>query len=127
MDRERVATPLAPAAVGPYSQAISSGSLVFCSGQLGLEPATGQLVSGGVAAETDRVLRNLAAVLNAAGASMGTVVKTTVFMTDLAAFKAMNDVYATHFTDQPPARSTVQVAALPRGACVEIEAVAVRS
>lgn len=126
MHHESVASPHAPVAVGPYSQAIVAGQLVFCSGQLGLDPATGQLVSGGVVAETERVLRNLAAVLEAAGASLGTVVKTTVFMTDLGAFKVMNDIYATHFPGQPPARSTVQVAALPRGACVEIEAFAVK-
>ncbi len=126
MSHERVESPRAPAAVGPYSQAIAAGHLVFCSGQLGLDPATGQLVSGGLAAETDRVLRNLAAVLEAAGASLGTVVKTTVFMTDLSGFKAMNDVYASHFPNPPPARSTLQVAALPRGACVEIEAIALK-
>ncbi len=121
-----VQTSAAPAAVGPYSQAVKAGGWVFCSGQIALDPGSGALVCGGVAAETDRVLRNLTAVLEAAGLSPADVVKTTVFMTDLADFPAMNEVYARFFPSDPPARSTVQVAALPRGGHVEIEAIASR-
>jgi 2-iminobutanoate/2-iminopropanoate deaminase len=121
-----IATSAAPAAVGPYSQAIDTGSLVFCSGQVGLDPASGELVEGGVAAQAERALRNLSAVLDAAGLSTGDVVKTTVFLVDIADFQALNEVYARSFGDPPPARSTFAVAALPRGALVEIEAVAAR-
>jgi 2-iminobutanoate/2-iminopropanoate deaminase len=119
-----VATAKAPAAIGPYSQAIHTEGVVFCSGQLGIDPATGRLAAGGVAGETRQALTNLAAVLDAVGASLKDVVKTTVFMTDLGQFQAMNEVYGSFFAANPPARSTVQVAALPRGAVVEIEAVA---
>lgn len=119
-----ISTPLAPAAIGPYSQAISAGTLLFCSGQLGIVPASGQLAPGGIEAETRQAIQNLTAVLQAAGTSLQDVIKTTVFMTDLSEFARMNEVYATFFVSQPPARSTVQVAALPRGARVEIEAVA---
>lgn len=126
MQRNAIASPEAPAAVGPYSQAIEAGNLVFCSGQIPLDPVTGHLVAGGIVPETERVLKNLAAVLEAAGLSLDAVVKTTVFMTDLADFKAMNDIYAASFKAPAPARSTLQVAALPRGAHVEIEAVALR-
>ena len=121
-----IATSAAPAAVGPYSQAIDIGSLVFCSGQVGLDPASGELVEGGVAAQAERALRNLSAVLDAAGLSTGDVVKTTVFLVDIGDFQALNEVYARSFGDPPPARSTFAVAALPRGALVEIEAVAAR-
>lgn len=121
-----IATSAAPAAVGPYSQAIDTGSLVFCSGQVGLDPASGELVEGGLAAQAERALRNLVAVLDAAGLSTGDVVKTTVFLVDIADFQALNEVYARSFGDPPPARSTFAVAALPRGALVEIEAVAAR-
>jgi len=115
----------APKAVGPYSQAIAAGDMLFLSGQVALDPATGALVEGGIEAQTTRVLRNLEAVLRAAGATLDDVVKTTVFMTDLSQFTAMNTTYATFFTRAPPpARATVQVAALPRGALVEIEAIA---
>jgi 2-iminobutanoate/2-iminopropanoate deaminase len=124
MERNIIATEDAPAAIGPYSQAISTPTLVFCSGQLGLVPASGQLVSGGVIAETRQALENLSAVLNAAGSSLHNVLKTTVFMTNLGDFQSMNEVYGSYFRENPPARSTVQVAALPRGACVEIEAIA---
>jgi 2-iminobutanoate/2-iminopropanoate deaminase len=112
--------------MGPYSQAIAAGSLVFCAGQVGLDPATGRLVEGGIAAETARVLENLTAVLAAAGCTLADVVKTTVFLADLAEFAAMNETYARFFPAAPPARSTVQVAALPARARVEIEAIAVR-
>ena len=115
----------APAAIGPYSQAIRNGSLVFCSGQVPLDPASGALVAGGIEDQTERVLENLVAVLGAAGLSLAQVVKTTVFLVSMDDFAAMNEVYARYFTDDPPARSTVAVAALPKGARVEIEAVAV--
>ncbi len=121
-----VATERAPRAVGPYSQAVAAGGLVFTAGQVGLEPATGELVAGGVAAETARALENLRAVLAAAGSGLERVVKTTVFLTDMADFAAMNEAYARVFGSHRPARSTVAVAALPRGARVEIEAVAER-
>lgn len=126
MQHKAVLSSEAPAAIGPYSQAVSAGDFVYCSGQLGLLPATGELVSGGISDETHQALKNLSAILNAVGLSMRHVVKTTVFLTDLADFKAMNEVYASFFTAAPPARSTVQVAALPRGGRVEIEAVAAR-
>jgi 2-iminobutanoate/2-iminopropanoate deaminase len=113
-----------PFAGAPYNQAIAANGLVFCAGQVGLDPGTGTLVEGDVAAQTDRALQNLRAVLEGAGSGLDGVVKTTVFMTDLAEFAAMNEVYATYFTSEPPARSTVQVAALPAGARVEIEAIA---
>jgi 2-iminobutanoate/2-iminopropanoate deaminase len=117
----------APRAIGPYAQAIDAGPLVFCSGQVGLDPATGRLVAGGVEAETARALENLAAVLAGAGLGLGDVVKTTVYLADLGEFAAMNGVYGRYFTAPYPARATVGVAALPAGARVEIEAVAVRA
>ena len=126
MARTKVATTSAPAALGPYSQAIAVDSMVFASGQIGLEPATGQLVDGDVQAQTHQALRNLTAVLEAAGSSLASVVKTTVFLTTMGDFAAMNDIYATYFGDEPPARSTVAVAELPKGARVEIEAIATR-
>jgi 2-iminobutanoate/2-iminopropanoate deaminase len=119
-----VCTPHAPAAIGPYSQATRAGSFVFCSGQIALRP-DGSLVQGDVAAETRQVLTNLSKVLEAAGSSLPSVVKTTVFLRDMADFTAMNDVYEEFFADAPPARATVAVAGLPRGVRVEIEAVAV--
>ena len=119
-----VATPDAPAAIGPYSQAIRSGGLVFLSGQIPLDPATGQIVPGDVVAQADRVLRNLGAILSAAGLGFGHVVRTTIYLVDLAHFAAVNDVYARYFATPFPARVTVQVAALPRGALVEIDAIA---
>jgi 2-iminobutanoate/2-iminopropanoate deaminase len=121
-----VATPDAPAAIGPYSQAVESGGLVFCSGQIGLDPASGQLVGGGTVAEAERVLQNLAAVLTAAGLGFEHVVRTTVYLVDLADFAAVNDVYARFVRAPFPARATVGVAALPRGARVEIDAIAQR-
>ncbi|MCS7049396.1 MAG: RidA family protein [Verrucomicrobiae bacterium] len=126
MKRQVLNTSAAPAAVGPYSQAVWAGDVLFCSGQIPLDPSTGQLVSGGIEAQTERVLENLAAVLRAAGLSLADVVKTTVFLTDLSQFAAMNAVYARYFPTNPPARSTVQVARLPRDAQVEIEAIAIR-
>jgi len=120
-----VATGEAPQAIGPYSQAIIADSLLFCSGQIPLDPKTGELVEGDVRAQTDRAMRNLEAVLRAAGSSWDKVLKTTLFLTDLNDFAVVNEVYATFFERRrPPARSTVQVVALPRGAKVEIEAIA---
>ena len=114
----------APQAIGPYSQAVRSGRLLFVSGQIPLDPDTGDLVAGGIEHQTQRVMQNVQAILEAAGASLGQVVKTTIFLVDLADFAAMNKVYAGYFGDSPPARATVQVAALPRDALVEIEAIA---
>ena len=119
-----IATPNAPAAVGPYSQAIAVGDLLFCAGQIPLDPATGELVGDDVTAQTERVCQNIAGVLGAHGFNFSNVVKTTVFLTDLANFAAMNAVYARYFTEPFPARSTIQVAGLPRGAQVEIEVTA---
>ena len=124
MNRQVIATTAAPAAVGPYSQAIVAGDLVFCAGQGAIDPVTQDLLLGTIEEETERTLRNLGAVLDAAGVGFADVVKTTVFLTDLAEFAAMNAVYATFFPDPPPARTTVQVAALPKGFRVEIEAIA---
>ncbi|MBN1935127.1 MAG: RidA family protein [Anaerolineae bacterium] len=124
MTREIIFTPNAPAAVGPYSQAVKIGLLVYTAGQLGIDPETGKLVDGGVQAQTRQALTNLQAVLQAAGTDLDNVVKTTVFMQDMGDFKAMNQIYAEFFPQQPPARSAVQVAALPLGGSVEIEAVA---
>jgi 2-iminobutanoate/2-iminopropanoate deaminase len=116
----------APAAVGPYSQAISSGNLIFCSGQLGLDPATGRLAGGSAKEQVRRCLLNLEAVLTAAGLSMSDVVKTTIFLVDMEEFKDVNEVYAAFFDECPPARSTVGVSSLPLGARVEVEAIAFR-
>lgn len=115
----------APKAIGPYSQAIRVGELIYTAGQIPLSPETGAVVEGGIEVQTRQVLNNLARVLEAAGSDLSRVVKTTVFMQDLGEFAAMNTVYAEFFTAHPPARSTVQVAALPRGAKVEIECVAI--
>jgi 2-iminobutanoate/2-iminopropanoate deaminase len=119
-----VSTDTAPAAIGPYSQAIVANGFVFASGQLPLDPATGQIVDGDIRVQTRRVLDNLTAVLAAAGTSLDRAVKTTCFLADLADFGAFNEVYATYFASQPPARSTFQVARLPRDARVEVEVVA---
>lgn len=126
MTRQAIATTNAPAAVGPYSQAIVAGDLIFCAGQGAIDPATQELHRGTVEEETERTLRNLGAVLDAAGATFADVVKTTVFLADINDFTAMNEVYARFFPDPPPARTTVEVAALPKGFKVEIEAVARR-
>ena len=123
--RRAVRTDRAPRAIGPYSQAIIAGELVFCAGQIGADPATGELVAGGVREQAEQALKNLAAVLEAAGSDPDHVVKTTVFLADMNDFAALNEVYARHFKTDPPARSTIQAARLPRGALVEIEAIAV--
>ncbi len=120
-----ISTSEAPAAIGPYSQAIRSGNFLFCSGQIPLDPATGQIVSGDTTTQTRRVLDNIGAVLKAEGLVFENIVKTTIFLTDLGDFQTVNEVYGSYFKQQPPARSTVQVSALPKGAKVEIEAIAV--
>ena len=125
MTRQAITTTGAPAAIGPYSQAIEAGGLLFCSGQLGLDPASGTLADG-VEAQAERALRNLEAVLEGAGTSWSDVVKTTIFLADMADFATVNAVYARFMPDPPPARSTVAVAALPKGGLVEIEAIARR-
>jgi len=114
----------APAAIGPYSQAVVTDGWVFCSGQIPIDPATGDLLEGDIQAQTDRVLKNLRAVLEAAGSSLASVVKTTVFLADMDDFQAMNEVYARHFGDHRPARAAVEAAALPKRVTVEIECVA---
>jgi len=124
MRRTAIRTSEAPAAIGPYSQAIRSGDLLFTSGQIPLDPRTGAMVTGDVTAQTVQVMANLGAVLAAAGADFADVVKTTIFLVDMADFAAVNAVYAGHFTAAPPARSTVAVARLPRDARVEIEMIA---
>jgi 2-iminobutanoate/2-iminopropanoate deaminase len=124
MTRQAISTTGAPGAVGPYSQALGIGDLVFCSGQIGLDPATGNLVEGGIEPETERVMANLTAVLDAAGATWNDVVKTTIFLVDMGDFATVNGIYGRYVGNPPPARSTVGVAALPKGAHVEIEAVA---
>ena len=122
--KEIIATESAPKAIGPYSQAVRAGNFVFASGQIPIDPATGQFVTGGVAEQTEQVLRNLTAVFQAAGVGMNQIVKTTVFLADMVDFTAMNEVYAKFFGEAPPARATVQAARLPRDAKVEIEATA---
>ncbi len=124
MQKTIIHTENAPAAVGPYSQAIRAGHFVYTAGQIPLDPATGKMVAGGIEAQTRRALQNLQAVLEAAGAGLDSVLKTTVFLQNIGEFAAMNGVYAQFFSENPPARSAVQVAALPLGARVEIEAVA---
>jgi len=124
MDKQRIHTDDAPAAVGPYSQAIRAGNLLFTAGQVALDPPTGELVGADVATQTEQVLRNLRAVLAAAGTDFAHVIKTTVFLQSMSDFAAMNAVYARHFPEPFPARSTVEVGALPKGGLVEIECVA---
>ena len=123
--KKTIATSEAPAAVGPYSQAVAVGNFLFAAGQIPLDPATGALIEGDVTAQTDRVLQNVSAVLKANGMTFANVVKSTVFLTDLATFGQMNEVYSRYFSAPYPARSTIQVAGLPKGAQVEIEIVAV--
>jgi 2-iminobutanoate/2-iminopropanoate deaminase len=122
-----IATEAAPKAIGPYSQAIASGELIFCSGQVALDPASGESVGGDIRQQTARVLDNLSAVLDAAGSDLGHVVKTTVYLSDFADFGAMNEVYAARFGDHRPARATVGASALPKGLKVEIECIAIRT
>jgi 2-iminobutanoate/2-iminopropanoate deaminase len=119
-----ISTSDAPGAIGPYSQAVRSGRLVFCSGQIPLDPKSGQIVAGDIAAQTRRVLDNIGAVLKADGLTFDHVVKTTIFLTNLGDFQTVNEIYGSYFKQDPPARSTVQVAALPKGANVEIEVTA---
>jgi 2-iminobutanoate/2-iminopropanoate deaminase len=120
-----ISTSEAPGAIGPYSQAVRSGRLLFCSGQIPLDPKSGQLVPGNIAAQTRRVLDNIAAILKAEGLTFDHVIKTTIFLTNLGDFQTVNEIYGSYFKQDPPARSTVQVAALPKGANVEIEVTAV--
>jgi 2-iminobutanoate/2-iminopropanoate deaminase len=122
--RTIVQTSAAPPAIGPYSQAIVAGDLIFCSGQIPLDPATGEIVEGGIEEQTHRVLKNLRAVLESAGSGLDHVLKTTVFLKRMDDFAAMNAVYATYFPDAPPARSTVEVSRLPRNVLIEIECIA---
>jgi 2-iminobutanoate/2-iminopropanoate deaminase len=124
MDKKVISSKKAPQPIGPYSVATQSGTLVFTSGQLGLDPASGNLVAGGVEAETRQVMTNLRNVLEAAGSGLDNVLKTTVFLKDMADFPKMNAIYGEFFPENPPARSTVQVAALPKGGAVEIEVIA---
>jgi 2-iminobutanoate/2-iminopropanoate deaminase len=119
-----IATKTAPAAIGPYSQATQASGFIFLSGQIPIDPGTGQLVQGDIVVQTERVLENVGALLKAAGCTFAHVVKTTIFLADMNDFQAMNEVYAKRFPTDPPARSTVQAAALPRGARIEIEAIA---
>ena len=123
--RQAVSTPSAPAAIGPYSQAIKAGHLLFVSGQVPIDPASGQIVAGDIAQQTRRVFENIGAILSAAGLSFDAVVRTTVYLADMNEFAAMNEVYATYFSAPAPARATVQVSRLPRDARVEIDAIAV--
>lgn len=123
--KEIISTENAPGAIGPYSQAVKVGNLVFCSGQIPIDPQTGEFVSENVAEQTEQVIKNLSAVLAAAGTTLNNVVKTTVFLADMNDFAAMNDVYAKHFSENKPARATVEAARLPRDARVEIEVIAV--
>ena len=123
--KEIITTDKAPRAIGPYSQAVRAGGFIFASGQIPFDPATGEFVAGGIAEQTEQVLKNLTAVFAAAGVGVDRIVKTTVFLADMADFTAMNEVYGRFFGDAPPARSTVQAAGLPRGARIEIDAIAV--
>jgi 2-iminobutanoate/2-iminopropanoate deaminase len=125
LKKEVIQTEKAPRAIGPYSMAIKAGNFVYTAGQLGLDPDTGELVEGGIEAETRQALDNLMQVLEAAGSNMERVIKTTVFLSDMRDFPVVNAIYGEYFTNTPPARSTVQVAALPKGGNVEIEAVAI--
>jgi len=122
--KETISTENAPGAIGPYSQAVKAGNMVYCSGQIPIDPATGEFVSSDVAEQTRQVLKNLSAVLEAAGSNLNNVVKTTVFLADMNDFTAMNEIYAEFFSDNKPARATVQAARLPRDARVEIDCIA---
>jgi 2-iminobutanoate/2-iminopropanoate deaminase len=122
--KKTISTNEAPAAIGPYSQAVRTGRFLFCSGQIPLEPKSGQIVTGDIAAQTRRVLDNIAAILRAEGMTFDSIVKTTIFLTNLDDLQTVNEIYGSYFKQDPPARSTVQVSALPRGANVEIEMIA---
>lgn len=124
MTKRQIQSTAAPAAIGPYSQAVQAGDLIFYSGQIPLDPRTGVLVEGGIATQTRQVMANMAAMLKASGRSFDDVVKTTIYLTDLADFAAVNDIYGEFFGEVPPARACVQVAALPKGAAIEIEWIA---
>jgi 2-iminobutanoate/2-iminopropanoate deaminase len=126
LDRRRIKTDRGPAAIGPYSQAIEAGDFVFVSGQIPIDPATGSLVEGEAGAQTERIMKNLAAILDAAGTSLDRAVKATIFLKNLKDFEAVNRVYGSAFRGDPPARATVEVAGLPKGALVEIEIVALK-
>ncbi|KPL81445.1 MULTISPECIES: RidA family protein [Herpetosiphon] len=126
MTREVISTPNAPAAIGPYSQAIAIDGLLFCSGQIPLDPATGQVIEGDVSAQTRQVMENIRALLTAAGTSLEKVVKTTIFLADMNDFATVNAIYGEYFPENPPARSTVQVARLPRDVQVEVEVIVLR-
>jgi len=121
MHRTCISTENAPSAIGPYSQAVSANGTLYISGQLPIDPSTGNMLEGNIGDKTDQILKNASAIATAAGTSLASVVKTTIFLTDLGDFKEVNEAYAKHFTDAPPARSTVQVAALPLGSKIEIE------
>uniref|UniRef100_A0A7C3RME5 RidA family protein n=1 Tax=Dictyoglomus thermophilum TaxID=14 RepID=A0A7C3RME5_DICTH len=123
--KEIISTSKAPSAIGPYSQAVKVGNLIFISGQIPIDPSSGNMVDGDIKEQTKRVLENIKGILEAVGASLANVVKTTVFMIDLSEFSLMNEVYKDYFPEKPPARSTIQVSALPRGAKIEIEAIAI--
>lgn len=125
MEVKRIFTDRAPEAIGPYSQAVRAGDMLFVSGQIPLDPESGELIDGGIKQQTERVLKSLQAVIEKAGGGMENVVKTTVYLTDLSLFAEMNEVYASFFSDNKPARATVQVAGLPKNALVEIDAVAI--
>jgi len=119
-----ISTSEAPAAIGPYSQAVRSGKFLFCSGQIPLDPKTGKIIAGDIATQTRRVLDNITAILKAEGLAFDSIIKTTIFLTDLGDFQTVNEIYGSHFRQEPPARSTVQVSALPKGANIEIEVIA---
>jgi 2-iminobutanoate/2-iminopropanoate deaminase len=123
--KEIISTSKAPSAIGPYSQAVKVGNLIFISGQIPIDPSSGNMVNGDIKEQTKRVLENIKGILESVGASLANVVKTTVFMIDLSEFSLMNEVYKDYFPEKPPARSTIQVSALPRGAKIEIEAIAI--
>jgi 2-iminobutanoate/2-iminopropanoate deaminase len=124
--RSRVNTPMAPAAIGPYSQAIMVGDTLYCSGQIAIDPKTGHMVTDGIEAETEQVLENLGAVLHAAGLGYAHVVRCTLYLTDVNDYAQVNEIYTRYFSEEPPARETVQVTAIPRGARIEISCIAVR-
>jgi 2-iminobutanoate/2-iminopropanoate deaminase len=126
MKRETISTEAAPKAIGPYSQAVWAGDFLFCSGQIPLDPATGAMVAGGITEQTTRVLENIKGLLQSQGLNFGSVIKATVFLSDMNNFTAMNEIYSKYFTQTPPARSTIQVARLPKDALVEIEVIAAR-